>query len=218
MQLNEGRVKTLGQRIKEEGLTDRHRERTRAEYRTVFGVETTPESGKENLDLIFSRVIQARANPLSSERYQELANQELLQNVIEQDTHEEAFEVLYNTRDIGQKIANELLRHVVDLFGIREEWRSDLDIALDTHVVQALIKTGAIDLEGRERDRVIADPDTDPRVLIPYQDVQNAFNKAAMENEFDPIVFDELWLEHREFMSDPLLHDRSIFSDLARDD
>ena len=219
MELNKNRIRKLGQRIAEKELTDRHRERTRAEYRRIFDVETTSESGQGNLDLIFARVIQARATPLSDARYRDLAEQKLLQEVIQQDTHAEAFELLYGTDDIGQKIANEMLRHLVDLFGINDEWRKDLDVALDTNVIQALVKTGAIELsdeeQGRDPARIVnTDPEADPNKLVSYQAVQESFNEAAAEYEFDPIVFDELWLEHREFINDPLLRDRSAFTDL----
>jgi hypothetical protein len=132
--------------------------------------------------------------------------------------------VLYETEDIGQKIANELLRHAVDLFGINEEWRPELDVALDTNVVQGLVKTGGIELPEAEKGRdageiVNMDPNADPTKKISYQAVQEAFEEAARQagdgpdRGFAPIVFDELWLEHRAFISDPLLTDRSSFHD-----
>jgi len=219
MHLNEDRVKKLGQRIAAEGLIERHRKRTRDEYRTIFGVETTPETVRENLDLIFERVIQARATPLPADRYRELAEQDVLKEALSQPSHDAAFQLLYGTDDIGQKIANEMLRHVVDLFGINSEWRDDLDVALDTNVVQALVKTGAIELDETENNREAGDivnmrPDANPTTKISYSSVQEAFADAAEEHDFAPIVFDELWLEHREFISDPLLRERSKFGDL----
>lgn len=222
MELNQARINELGRRLKREDLLNRHRERTREEYRTIFGTKTTPESGREHLDLIFSRVIQARANPLSETRYRELADANVLSEALEQDTHEEAFSVLYETEDIGQKIANELLRHVVDLFGVNDEWRSELDVALDTNVVQAFVKTGGIELPEEELGRDASDvvnmnPTATPRKKISYQAVQDAFNEAATSQGFAPIVFDELWLEHREFIADPLLHDRSVFGDFLEE-
>lgn len=57
-------------------------------------------------------------------------------------------------------------------------------------------------------------PDSDPRKLIAYRDVQDAFERAATAIDEPPIVFDELWTEHRSFIVDPLLQDRSVLSEL----
>lgn len=138
-------------------------------------------------------------------------------------SHQAGFEALYGTEHVGQKIANEFLRHAVDIFGIRRaEWLDQLDVALDTHVVQALVKTGAIVLEddeqGRGPNRIInMNPGSDPRKLIAYQDEQDTLQKAAEAAGFPRIVFDELWLEHRAFISDPLLQSESVFEDLVLD-
>lgn len=112
---------------------------------------------------------------------------------------------------------------MVDVFGIhRSEWGDQLDVALDTNVVQALVKTGAILLEESERERdpnqiINTSPDSDPTKLIAYQEVQDEFQTAADDVGFPRIVFDELWLEHREFISNPLIQPESIFADLIRD-
>jgi hypothetical protein len=92
---------------------------------------------------------------------------------------------------------------------------------LDTNVVQALVKTNAIVLEESERKRdptqiINTNPDSDPTKLIAYQEVQDIFQTAADDIGFPRIVFDELWLEHREFISDPLFQSESIFADLIR--
>jgi len=204
-------------------VTGRHRRRTRCEYETIFGIEV-PGDGREHLDLIFRRVVQARSRPLTDERYRELADQELLQEAVDRDSHSDAFRLLYETDDIGQKVANELLRHAVDLFEINAEWQPHLDVALDTNVVKTLVETGGIELADEERDRsaggiVNMNPDADPGKLVAYQAVQDGFETAVgeceseCELELHPIVFDELWLEHREFISDPLLQGRSILSE-----
>jgi hypothetical protein len=73
-------------------MTERHRTRTRDEYRTIFGVEPTVETGREHLDLIFERVIQARATPLPADRYRELAEQDVLREVLRQPSHDAAFQ------------------------------------------------------------------------------------------------------------------------------
>lgn len=123
---------------------------------------------------------------------------------------------------IGQKVANEFLRQVADVLELRPEWVPELDVALDTHVVKTLVKTGAIELDASERDRspgqiINMNPQSDPRKRIAYHDVQDAFRKASENAGFDPIVFDELWLEHREFISNPLLQEESAFYDLLEE-
>lgn len=223
MHIDKERMYAIAHRIADRDLAQRQRTRTRQEYETIFDVEPTPRNGREHLDLIFARVIQARATPLSAEEYQNVSEQVSLADIVNKSTHQDAFDALRAEQHIGQKIANEILRHVVDIFGIRrDEWGEDLHVALDTHIVQALRKTGAIVLEdseqNRDPDRIInMDPNSDPRKLIAYQDVQQMFRDAASDAGFAPIVFDELWIEHREFISDPLLQNRSKFYDLIQD-
>ncbi|WP_136689165.1 hypothetical protein [Halorhabdus amylolytica] len=220
MYLNEDRVQTLADRIAEHDLTKRHRQSTQNTYETVFGIETTPEAGREHLDLIFKRVIQARATPLSRDQYRDVVDSVSPENIIEQDTHQEAYDTLRSHQHIAQKIANEFLRQVVDVFGIRRtEWHDQLDVALDTNVVQALVKMGAIVLDDTERERgpaqiVNMHPESEPYKRIGYQEVQLAMGEAAEQAGFPRIVFDELWLEHREFIADPLLQSESKFDDL----
>jgi len=225
MYLDEQRINDLANRIKDKEIVERHRKRTQQEYKTIFGIKEPSDSGRTNLDLIFKRVIQARASPLNRDQYLNILEQVSPAEIINKDTHQAAFDALYSKRHIGQKIANEFLRHVVDVFSIRRsDWRDQLDVALDTNVVQALIKTGAIVLEESERDRdrdpnriINMNPDSNPTKLISYQEVQDEFQKAANDADFVRIVFDELWLEHREFISNPLLQSRSVFSDLIQD-
>ncbi|MBV0903496.1 hypothetical protein [Haloarcula salina] len=223
MHLDEQRINDLAHRIADEKIGDRHRKRTQQEYETIFRIKTTRDSGHENLDLIFKRIIQARATPLNRDQYQEILEQTSPGEIIDKGTHQAAFDTLYTERHIGQKIANEFLRHVVDVFGIRRsDWGGQLDVALDTNVIQALVKTGAIVLEESERNRgtgqiINTNPNSDPTKLIPYKKVQDEFQQAANDAGFHRIVFDELWLEHREFISDPLLQSESVFFDFILD-
>lgn len=223
MRIDESRVYELADCIVDAGIENRQRRRTRQEYETIFGITPTVESGWENLELIFKRVIQARANPLNREQYLNLLERVSPPDIINADTHQAAFDALYTERQIGQKITNEFLRHVVDIFGIhRSEWGPQLDVALDTHIVQALVKTGAIVLDDSERDRgpnqiINMNPDSNPRKLIAYQELQDVLQKAAADVGVPRIVFDELWIEHREFINDPLLQPKSQFSDLILD-
>lgn len=221
MQLNEERVMKLAHRIADTGVTDRHRRRTQQTYRTVFRVETNEKSGRKHLDLIFKRIIKARSTQLSTDRYYDLIERVSPEAVITAESRKEAFDRLRSHPQIGQKIANEFLRHVVDVFGIRrDEWRDELHVALDVNVVQALIKTGAIEFDEDEQHRATSlnkilndNPESDPHIRIGYQDIQDVFQSAANRAGFSRIVFDELWLEHREFISDPLLQEKSIFHD-----
>jgi hypothetical protein len=140
--------------------------------------------------------------------------------ILNEDSHRAAFDTLCSEPHIGQKITNEFLRHSVDIFGQRPEWREQLHVALDTNVVQTLVKTGAIVLEKEDRDRnpnqiINMNPSSDPSKLISYQDTQDMLKWAANDAGFSRIVFDELWLEHREFISNPLLQSESIFFDLV---
>ena len=151
MELNPSRVEDLGQCLVEEDLLNRHRAQTRQLYETIYGV--TPENAEENIDLVFRRVIQERANPLSQESYHGILDAIDLEEIIHKESRDEAFNALINSDQIAQKIANEFLRQAVDVFEIRPEWQSDLEVALDTHVVQALVKTGAIQLDGSDRER-----------------------------------------------------------------
>lgn len=107
MRLNESRVCELVDRIADEGVDTRQRTRTQQEYETIFGVETTVEGGWDNLDLIFKRVIQARANPLNREQYLDILGRVSSADIINRDTPQAAFNALYTERQIGQKIANE---------------------------------------------------------------------------------------------------------------
>lgn len=214
MKLNYDQVKQLGKRLDNEGLLNRQRVRTRQEYETIYGV--TPENARNNLDLIFKRVIQARANPLSKKEYDAILDTVNPASIVEMDSREATFHELIGTDQIAQKIANEFLRQVVDVFEIRSEWRPDLEVALDTHVIQALVKTGAIQLNHPDRSAhkiVNMNPESDPYKRVSYTAVQDAFRDTAAELDFNPIVFDELWVEHRHFISDDLLQEKSVFSD-----
>lgn len=96
---------------------------------------------------------------------------------------------------------------------------------LDTHVIKALIKTGAIDLEeddwdedlGRDYQRVVnmrPSRDVSPTKRIGYFELQDGFAEATEPHGFPRIVFDELWIEHSRFISNPLLQSLSPLSSL----
>ncbi|CCQ33868.1 hypothetical protein HTIA_1744 [Halorhabdus tiamatea SARL4B] len=57
-------------------------------------------------------------------------------------------------------------------------------------------------------------PESDPDKRIGYQEIQRAMGDAAEQAGFARIVFDELWLENREFIVDSLLQSESIFENL----
>jgi hypothetical protein len=215
MELKSNQVKRLGKRLDDESVLNRQRVRTQQEYETIYGI--TPENAGDNIDLIFKRVIQARANPLSKKEYDAIIDTVNPESIIKMDSREEALNELIGTDQIAQKIANEFLRQVVDVFEIRPEWRPDLEVALDTHVIQALVKTGAIQLDDPDRsanDIVNMNPKSNPYKRISYTAIQDSFRDTAAEFDFNPIVFDELWVEHRHFISDDFLQEESVFYDL----
>lgn len=171
---------------------------------------------------MFKRSIQARANPLTEDEYYAVLETVQPREVLSTDSRQEAFERLCDADHIGQKIANEFLRQTVHALGVNEEWINDLAVPLDTHVVQALVKTGAIRLDESERDRrpgeiINMTPGSNPYKRVGYQDVQDAFRTAADDAGSPRIIFDELWLEHRHFIADPLLQSESEFYDLLQD-
>lgn len=217
MELRPSRIEGIGRRIVDRDLLDRHLEQTRQLYATIYGI--TPGNARENLDIIFKRVIQERANPLQREEYHELLDNISPQNVVTLNTHQDAFEELCSQKHIGQKIANEFLRQIAHVFELREGWISELAVPLDTHVVQMLVKTDAISLTDEERDRrpgqiINMAPTSNPHKRIGYQEVQNGFQQAGEQIGVPRIVFDELWLEHRSFLQNPLLQAESEFYDM----
>lgn len=216
MRLVQHRIDVLADRLVERGLTDRRRRHSREVFETVYDI--TRDNAIDRLEILFRMIIQARSSPLTDEEYDTIIDEISPQDVMEMGSHHEAFDSLRSQKHIGQKIANEFLRHTVDVFGIKPEWRDNLEVALDTHVVQALVKTGGIDMEGSEKKRpangiINMNPDSTPRKLIGYQDAQDGLMTASEEAGMHRIDFDELWIEHRYFMSDPLLQSESAFYD-----
>ncbi|MGB9958725.1 hypothetical protein ACOZ4B_20335 (plasmid) [Haloferax prahovense] len=217
MHIDRTRIRRLAERLDEEGVVNRHRRETRSEFELVYSVSIPPST--EDLDTVFKRVIQARSQPLGQEAYEILVANIDPASVLSLDSRDEAFRRLYEQKHIGQKIANEFLRIAVDVLNVNPEWRNDLHVALDTNILQALVKTGGIQLNSSEANRSVGrlvnmDPDADPNKLIGYNDLQDAFQDAAAHIDQPRIVFDELWTEHRSFIADPLLRPQSIFADL----
>jgi hypothetical protein len=216
MHLRPGRVRELAEYLDEAGLTNRHRTETRQQYETVYGISPSPT--QTQIETVFARTIQARSQPLSKEQYEVILDRVAPSDVLAADSRQEAFDHLYEVPQIGQKIANEFLRVAVDVLEVDTDWDEPLHVALDTNVVQALTETGAIELPPSEADRpanriVNMAPESTPRKLIGYSVVQEAFVDAAARVDEPRIVFDELWTEHRAFISDPLLRSQSVFSD-----
>jgi hypothetical protein len=221
MHLDRDRILRLAEILDEEDVIDRHQRETRSEFEIVYSVSRPPST--EDLETVFKRVIQARSQPLSREQYETLETNIDPNSVLSLDSRDEAFRRLFDQKHIGQKIANEFLRIAVDVLGENPDWRDGLHVAIDTNIVQALVKTGGIRLDSSESDRpagriVNMDPDADPHKLIGYSGVQDAFQNAAAHICHPRIVFDELWTEHRSFIADPLLRSQSIFADLLKED
>lgn len=221
MELKTTRVKRLAERIESEGITNRHRTETRQQFETVYDISQDPTD--DEIETTFRLAIQARSQPLDRTQYETLLDNVDPVGVLNRPDRQAAFDELVDQKHIGQKVANEFLRIAVDVLGVNQDWRDDLHVALDTNVIQTLVKTGAISLDESERDRgpgriVNMDPESSPTKLIGYGEIQSAFEEAADEIDEPRIVFDELWTEHRSFISDPLLRHQSVFADMLDDD
>lgn len=217
MDLDTARVAQLADCLKAEGLTDRHRTQTRQEFETVYDITTGPTD--EDLETTFKIVIQARSQPLAIAEYETLIENIDPVEILALSDRQTAFDRLIEQRHIGQKIANEFLRIAVDVLGENPDWRADLHVALDTNMAQALVKTGAIQLVESEQKRganriVNMNPTSKPHKLVGYSELQRVFAEAAAQINEPRIVFDEPWTEHQSFIPDPLLRERSIFSNL----
>jgi hypothetical protein len=215
--LNQDRLEQVAGRIAAEDIDGRQIERTRAHNRTVYGI--TPTNARERLQMLFNIVIQARATPLSASDYRTVADAFDPDRFLTFDAHADAFAYLTAIDDVGQKIANEFLRQTVDVMKIRPEWTEDLHVPLDIHVVKGFLKTGCIgggaDPQTAEvRDIVNVNIDANPHTLIGYTDLQDALADAAATHGLPRIAFDELWVEHRHFLSDVFLADESFLADL----
>lgn len=216
MDFHPKQVTELARLLNDSDVTTRHRTQTRQEFDIVYGIQPVPDH--EEIETVFRIAIQARAQPLNRSEYQTLLEDLDPVGILEKQSRQEAFKTMLKQKHIGQKVANEFLRIAVDVLTLNPDWRDDLHVALDTNVVQALVKTGAITLPETERDRgaseiVNMNPESTPTKLVGYSEVQEAFAKGAATIDEPRIVFDELWTEHRSFISDPLLRDQSVFSE-----
>ena len=216
MQIEQERVNQLASLIADNDITGRHPERSRAQFRIVYGI--TPENVQDNLQKLFNIVIQARPSTIGEDRYRRLANRFEPQTVLDHNTHSQAFEYLLNLDDVAQKIANEFLRQVVDVMQLREDWLEELHVPLDIHVVSALVKSGCIsgvDPQDIEVNKILnANVSARTRTRISYQELQTAMKQAAEKQNLPRIVFDELWLEHRHIVTNLFLREESFLADM----
>lgn len=157
MELVQSRIDELAERIAEAGFTDRHRTETRQQFETVYRI--TPKNARENIETVFKLAIQTRSQPLAVEAYQTILNGVSPEDVLAATSRDAAFELLVDQKHIGQKVANEFLRMVVDVLTLNPEWREELHVALNTNVVQALVKTGAIEISNSEAREAKCKPD-----------------------------------------------------------
>lgn len=222
MQLQQDILDEIATRFVDAGVTDRHVNQEYSLYTNIYGVDE--ENPEKDLQLLFDIAIQNRARSLSPADYRTLSNRFDPDEFLKCNSRSEAFDELLQIDDIGPKIVNEFLRKAVHVFEVKGEWESDLHIPLDTHVVKALIKTGAINLQGEDWEtdlnknyqRVVnMTPNANPTKKIAHTELQDGFAKAASQHNRSRIVFDELWVEHSRFISNPLLQSESILSDLV---
>lgn len=220
MRLKKDRIEKILEKFVEKDIIerDRHKRQTRKRYEIIYNI--TSKNIEDNLQKLFNIVVQSRRRGLNNNiTYEELAtsfNPDKFSNLT---SWKDAFIYLKDIDQIGQKIANEFLRCTVDVFEVKGEWLKDLHVPLDIHVKKALIKTESIDLEGGKWDgevtSVINDkPDSNPYKKIGYDDIQSQFKEVAGKYDLPRITFDELWLEHKFFLSDPLLYKESCLSNL----
>ncbi len=216
MKLDQDTLNEIAGKFVEAGVTERHVERERSLYTEVYGID--PDNPEDHIQTLFDISIQNRAWSLSPEEYRALSDDFEPEEFLSCDSREEAFDTIREIDDLGPKIANELLRKAVHVLRINESWEDNLHVPLDTHVVKALVKTEAIDLEGEdwEEDRnknpqrvVNMNPDANPTKRIGYAELQDGFAEAASQYDLPRITFDELWLEHSRFISNPLLQSES---------
>lgn len=214
--INQEKFDQVAALIAENDLEERQPERTRAEFETVYDI--TPATAEGNVQKLFEIVIQTRAVTIGERRYRELADNFDPEKFLAHDSHEHAFHYLLAMDDVGQKISNEFLRQVVHVMGVREDWLNHLHVPLDVHVVQGLVKTGCITgvdspLDVSVPDVVNTEVSADPHTRIGYRELQNAMDVAADEYDLPRIVFDELWLENRYYLTKTFLQKESFLVD-----
>lgn len=219
------RFNEIAGRFEDDGIVNRHPKRTLANFKHTFGI--TEENAEEHVDTLFHHTIQNRSGNLATERFRQTAEKFDVDHFLGLDAWEDGFHYLLDIENVGPKIANEFLRKIVHVYGIHEEWRDDLHVPLDTHVVQALVKTDALDLGGRDWEEdfngsyqrlVNTTPsrEVSPRKRVSYYELQDAFEEAANQHGFERIVFDELWIEHKHYLNDPFMQQESCLFDLLR--
>jgi len=223
MKLKQDTLNEIAGKFVDAGVTERHVERERSLYTDVYGID--PESPEEDVQMLFDIAIQNRAWSLSPSEYRALSEDFDPGEFLSCNSRKEAFNNIREIDDLGPKIANELLRKAVHVLQINEGWEKDLHVPLDTHVIKALVKTKAIDLEGegweddlnKNPQRVVnMDPDANPRKLVGYTELQDGFAEAASQYDLPRITFDELWVEHSRLISNPLQQSESTLSELIR--
>ncbi|WP_058828446.1 hypothetical protein [Haloferax sp. Q22] len=198
------------------GGVGRHTHYTRQKYETIYGISL--DTIEDHLETVFSITIRQRAGPQSIEQVEtarEAFDAETFQSL---DTHADAYDYLTDIEGVGPKIANEYLRKVVHAFGFKKAWRGDLYVPLDQHVVAALVETGCIHDDGARPEKtkpsalLNLSPESAPRTRLSASALQAAFKRVAETQGTDRIVFDELWSEHKFFLSIPEFRDESYLS------
>lgn len=186
--------------IREEG--SRHKEQAYYRHNTVFSLNRENIKQKKNIQLLFDLVITRRARSIGEEGYENLTNEFTPKRIKESSELNDAIEYLEGLDDIGQKITNEFLRVYVHVFEAKD-WVEELDVPLDTHVLQALVKTGVLEREGynyQDTARMVnKDRHSGAYSRISYSQLQDAFKNA--DPNYPGIIFDELWLENSVFLS-----------------
>ncbi|CQR50912.1 hypothetical protein [Haloferax massiliensis] len=196
----------------------RHVHFTRQKYETIY--EITPETIAGDLDTVFSITIRQRAGPQSIEQVETAREAFSADTLRSLDPHADAYEYLTDIEGVGPKIANEYLRKVVHAFGFKETWCADLYVPLDQHVVAALVETGCL-LDGEVRPEktkpsalLNLNPESNPRTRLSASALQAAFKRVAEAQGTERIAFDELWSEHKFFLSISEFRERSSVSEL----
>ncbi|WP_148415901.1 hypothetical protein [Haloferax sp. KTX1] len=196
------------------GGVGRHVHYTRQKYETIY--EITPETIEGDLDRVFAITVRQRAGSIGTTRLTAAQKQFDTDAFRAADTHDEAYELLTSIDDVGRKIANEYLRKVVHAFEFRDSWVADLRVPLDIHVTSALADTKCIhESDGSRTDRTavskVFNPTSgsNPSTRIAVDDMQAAFKRVAETQGTDRIAFDELWSEHKFYLSIPAFREES---------
>lgn len=210
-------LKSIIRKFEEEDIvtenSSRHKEQAYHHHNTVFKLNKNNIKQEENIQLLFDAVITRRAQSLrtndedkrdddSRPTYKDLSENFEPEEIKNASEAQEVINYLEEDLDqIGQKIANEFLRVYIHVFEA-EDWIEDLDVPLDTHVLQALARTGALEREGysyKDTERMAnTNRRSGAKTRISYSDLQEAFKDAS---KHPGIIFDELWLENKEFLS-----------------